>query len=48
MLQIIRRFDVEVDWPGKFVVAGGVAYNENFRGRLIPRKLANGHTNGNA
>jgi hypothetical protein len=33
--QIVRRFDIELHKPGVFVVAGGVAYNENLMCRLI-------------
>ncbi|KAF2876442.1 cytochrome P450 [Massariosphaeria phaeospora] len=41
--EIVRRFDVELFKPGKYVVAGGVAYNEGFLGRFVARDTANGH-----
>jgi hypothetical protein len=47
-MQIVRRFDVKLEKTGKYVVAGGVAYNENFMGKLIPRGATNGHVNGSA
>lgn len=33
----MRRFDVELLEPGRYVVDGGVAYNVGFMGRLIAR-----------
>ncbi|KAL1611014.1 hypothetical protein SLS59_000651 [Nothophoma quercina] len=35
--EIIRRFDIELKEPGRYVVDGGVAYNVGFTGRLAPR-----------
>lgn len=34
----MRHFDVEVVQEGDYVVAGGVAYNQNFLGRFVERK----------
>ncbi|KAF2106197.1 cytochrome P450 [Lophiotrema nucula] len=36
--EIVRRFDIDIEKPGKYVVAGGVAYNEGFTGRFVARK----------
>ena len=33
----MRRFDVEVLSEGEFVVAGGVAYNQDFMGKFVER-----------
>ncbi|OAL27054.1 hypothetical protein AYO20_09862 [Fonsecaea nubica] len=38
--EIIRRFDLELVTAGKYVVAGGVAYFENFNVKLISREDA--------
>lgn len=35
--QIVRRFDIELLEPGRYVVDGGVAYNVGFMARLSPR-----------
>jgi hypothetical protein len=40
----VRHFNVELRQPGKYVVAGGVAYNQDFLGRLAERKVENGST----
>ncbi|KAF2744728.1 cytochrome P450 [Sporormia fimetaria CBS 119925] len=40
--ELVRRFDVEMIKPGKYVVVGGVAYNVGFYGRLRPRTIAQG------
>jgi hypothetical protein len=37
ILQIVRHFNVEVKDVGRFVVSGGVAYNENFVAILTAR-----------
>jgi len=37
VLQIIRQFDIEVLESGRYVVVGGVAYNEGFLGKLVAR-----------
>ncbi|KAF2475031.1 cytochrome P450 [Lindgomyces ingoldianus] len=36
--ETIRRFDIVLENPGRYVVAGGVAYNQDFMGRLLSRK----------
>ncbi|OAP61369.1 hypothetical protein AYL99_03572 [Fonsecaea erecta] len=36
--EIIRRFDIELVTPGRFVVAGGVAYFNDFNVKLIARE----------
>lgn len=46
--KIVRRFDIELVRPGRYVVAGGVAYNEDFLGRFTTRDTATGATNGHA
>ncbi|CAO2652676.1 Nn.00g009590.m01.CDS01 [Neocucurbitaria sp. VM-36] len=46
--EIVRRFDIELVNPGKYVVAGGVAYNQDFMGRFIARDTANGHVDSSA
>jgi hypothetical protein len=33
----VRRFDIELEEPGKYVVDGGVAYNVGFTGKLSAR-----------
>lgn len=33
-MQIVRQFDIELERPGRYVVDGGVAYNEGFLGKL--------------
>lgn len=33
-LQIVRRFDFELKREGRYVVAGGVAYNQDFEVQL--------------
>lgn len=38
VLYIIRRFDVEVMNQGRYVVAGGVAYNKDFEVTLSARR----------
>ncbi|KAF1845700.1 cytochrome P450 [Cucurbitaria berberidis CBS 394.84] len=35
--EIIRRFDIDPETPGRYVVDGGVAYNENFLGKLVTK-----------
>ncbi|KAF1996048.1 cytochrome P450 [Amniculicola lignicola CBS 123094] len=35
--ETVRRFDMELQRPGKYVVAGGVAYNEDFIVKLVSR-----------
>ncbi|KAF2658321.1 cytochrome P450 [Lophiostoma macrostomum CBS 122681] len=35
--EIVRRFDVKLEKTGKYIVAGGVAYNEDFLGTFVPR-----------
>ncbi|KAF1950357.1 cytochrome P450 [Byssothecium circinans] len=35
--EIVRRFDIELVDEGKYVVSGGVAYNEGFLGRFIEK-----------
>ena len=35
-LQLIRRFDFDLVTTGKYVVAGGVAYNKNFV--VVPKR----------
>ena len=35
--QVVRRFDLELVREGKFVVAGGVAYNKDFVVELTAR-----------
>ncbi|KAF2683324.1 cytochrome P450 [Lentithecium fluviatile CBS 122367] len=37
--EMIRRFDVEVVQQGRYVVVGGVAYNEGFLGRFVKRNV---------
>ncbi|KAF2176566.1 cytochrome P450 [Zopfia rhizophila CBS 207.26] len=46
--ETIRQFDIELKKPGEYVVAGGVAYNQDFMVKLVPRGQANGHANSHA
>jgi len=34
-MQIIRRFEIEIVKEGRYVVAGGVAYNKDFTVKLL-------------
>lgn len=36
--QILRRFDIEVVDPGRYVVRGGIAYNDGFLVNLRERR----------
>ncbi|CAI6341915.1 unnamed protein product [Periconia digitata] len=36
--EIVRRFDIQLEAKGTFVVSGGVAYNKGFLGKFIARK----------
>ncbi|KAF2200129.1 cytochrome P450 [Delitschia confertaspora ATCC 74209] len=36
--ELIRRFDIELTTPGKYIVMGGVGYNVGFTGKLARRK----------
>jgi len=36
--EILRRFDLEVVNEGKYVVAGGIAYNQDFVVKLVMRR----------
>ncbi|KAK7184163.1 hypothetical protein DPSP01_001198 [Paraphaeosphaeria sporulosa] len=40
--EVVRRFDIEVLQKGKYVVAGGVAYNQHFMGRFVGRMKGKG------
>jgi hypothetical protein len=33
----VRKFDIELEEPGRYVVDGGVAYNVGFTGKLVSR-----------
>lgn len=37
--EIVRRFNIELADKGKYVVAGGVAYNQGFLGRFVAREV---------
>jgi hypothetical protein len=39
----VRRFDIEVLQKGDYIVAGGVAYNQNFLGRFVERNGEKGN-----
>lgn len=41
--EIVRRFDIETVKPGKYVVAGGVAYNVDFYARFKVRGVEGGN-----
>ncbi|ORY12071.1 cytochrome P450 [Clohesyomyces aquaticus] len=46
--ETIRRFDIALESPGRYVVAGGVAYNQGFMVKLHPRSALSGEPNGRA
>lgn len=39
MMQIVRQFDLELVKEGRYVVAGGVAYNRGLEVKLKPRHV---------
>ncbi|KAF1943484.1 cytochrome P450 [Clathrospora elynae] len=42
--EIIRRFDIELEQPGKYVVVGGVGYNVGFLVKLVAKTPGHGST----
>lgn len=38
VFKIVRNFDIDVINLGRYIIAGGVAYNLNFNVRLISRE----------